>query len=83
MTEQKFWGMVGQNGDDEFDYGRDAVRDGSYERLLQLPYKEMPLFLNAEWFQNFQANDLVQMGGILRSGVLSGASIKAEIKMRG
>lgn len=50
MTEQKFWGMAGINEDEEFDYGRDVVRDGSYDRQLIQPYREMALFTNAEWF---------------------------------
>ena len=51
MTEQRFWGLAGGNEDDEaFDYGRDIIREGSYDKLLNLPYKEMPLFLKAEWF---------------------------------
>ena len=45
--------------------------------MLQLPYRQIPLFLKAEWFSNFQDDDLVSVSGILRSGVLSGASLKA------
>jgi hypothetical protein len=82
MTEMKFWGAAGLNEDDEFDYGRDVVRDGSYEKMLILPYREMPLFTNAEWFQSFSNNELVSVSGILRSGKLSGGSIKADVKIK-
>ena len=82
MTEQKFWGLAGIGDNEEFDYGRDVIRDGEYDRMLILPYREMPLFLKAEWFQTYSANDLVSVSGILRSGLLSGASIKAEVTMK-
>jgi hypothetical protein len=81
MTEQKFWGMAGFNEDEEFDYGRDIIREGSYDKMLRIPFKEMPLFTNGEWFQTYSNNELVQINGILRSGTLSGATLKADIKI--
>ena len=39
MTEERFWGMAALNDDDDaFDYGRDILKEGTYENLLSLPY---------------------------------------------
>ena len=50
MSEQKFWNYV-MDGQDEFEYGRDVLKEGTYENLLKLPYSEFPLFTNP-WYGN-------------------------------
>ena len=45
MNENKFWGYVmDDDGAGEFQYGRDIIRDGTFEATLKLPYTEFPLF---------------------------------------
>ena len=39
MTEQRFWGVAQDEDEDAFDYGRDVIREGNYDHMLQLPYK--------------------------------------------
>lgn len=52
MTDQKFWGLIGMDdGDDDFDYGRDFLKGESYESKLELPYELLPLFLKSDWFK--------------------------------
>ena len=34
MTEKKFWGMLAADMEDDFDYGRDVIREGSYDMML-------------------------------------------------
>ena len=48
MTEQKFWGYVMDeaNGQEEFQYGREVIREGTFEKYLRPPYKSFPLFTN-------------------------------------
>jgi hypothetical protein len=56
MDEYKFWGFV-LNEDDEFDYGRDLLKEDTYEQLLQLPYNDIDLFYQ-EWFgANFEIHE--------------------------
>lgn len=81
MTDSKFWGMLALQDDEAFDYGRDFLKEGTYEGQISLPYEQLPLFLGAEWHKGSVQKPIVQVGGILRSGNLSGASIKALIKM--
>lgn len=81
MDEQKFWGLLMGDEDDEFDYGRDIVKEESLDKVLFLPYQILPLFLEADWFNTYAEKEHVQVGGILRSGVLSGATMKAKILM--
>jgi len=38
MTEQKFWGLLSLNDEEVFDYGRDILKEGTYESQLKLPY---------------------------------------------
>ena len=38
MNEQKFWGLLSLNEDDAFDYGRDILKEGTYETEMVLPY---------------------------------------------
>lgn len=49
MTEEKFWGMLALNDDAAFDYGRDILKEGTYETVLKLPYEQFPLFTKASW----------------------------------
>ena len=49
MNENKFWGYVlDNNGEDlnqgEFAYGREVLKDGSYDQTLNTPYASFPLF---------------------------------------
>ena len=46
MNEHKFWGYVDEQQQEEFQYGREVVREGQYERFLKTPYHEFPLFTN-------------------------------------
>ena len=40
MDDQKFWGMLAMDDDDDaFDYGRDILKDGTYENHIKLPYE--------------------------------------------
>lgn len=41
----------------------------------------MPLFTNGEWFQTYTNNELIQINGILRSGILTGASMLADVRI--
>ena len=39
MDEGRFWGMLALNDDDdEFDYGRDVLKDVTYDTKITLPY---------------------------------------------
>jgi membrane protein involved in colicin uptake len=52
MDDQKFWGMLAMDDDDDaFDYGRDILKDGTYENHIKLPYEQLPLFTQADWFE--------------------------------
>ena len=44
MTEEKFWGMAFDGEDEDFDYGRDVLKKGTYEDTCKLPYQILPLF---------------------------------------
>ena len=49
MNEPKFWGYVMDDGE-EFSYGRDVLKEGTYEDHLNLPYTSFPLFAsNNSW----------------------------------
>jgi hypothetical protein len=52
MDEQKFWGMLALNNEDVFDYGRDILKDGTYETTMMLPYNPYPLFTKTDWFKS-------------------------------
>lgn len=81
MTEEKFWGLMALNDDEAFDYGRDTIKDGVYESRMELPYDQIPLFTEADWYRTSIEKPLLQVGGILRSGIASGAFIKASCKV--
>lgn len=45
MNEHKFWGYVmDEDNQGDFQYGREVLKDGTYETQLKLPYWEFPLF---------------------------------------
>jgi len=54
MTEAKFWGMAMEDEDEDFDYGRDFLKDGNYDQKLEhkddgcMPYESLPLFLQPD-----------------------------------
>jgi hypothetical protein len=50
MTEDKFWGYVMDDRED-YEYGRDVLREGTYENHLRTPYSEFPL-LATSWYGN-------------------------------
>ena len=82
MNEIKFWGMLALEDDSTgFDYGREILKDATYETILELPFDQLPLFTENEWTRSVIQSPVVQVEGILRSGKLSGASIKAKIKL--
>ena len=88
MTEEKFWGLAGLGDeDDDFDYGRDVLREQNYDWHLRnvepiaVPYAEIPLFLPPDWFAKTD-QVFTQVGGILRAGLVSGAVIKARAVMQ-
>lgn len=82
MTEDKFWGLMALNDDEAFDYGRDTIKDGMYETKITLPYTQLPLFTAVDWYPSPIDKPIVQVAGLLRSGNLSGASIKASIEVQ-
>lgn len=82
MTEETFWGLMALNDEEPFDYGRDYLKDVVYEQKMVLPYQQLPLFVGPDWFgYGSDYRPIVQVGGILRSGELSGASIKAAVRI--
>lgn len=45
MTEEKFWGLLALDDDViGFDYGRDILKEGTYETIMKLPFEQIPLF---------------------------------------
>ena len=81
MTDQKFWGNVFDDGDEDFEYGRDVCKEADYDSQIVLPYKTIPLFVNNDWFSSVEDQRVVQVSGIMRSGILSNAFLKADIKL--
>jgi hypothetical protein len=81
MNDQKFWGLLSLNEDDAFDYGRDILKEGTYETEMVLPYTQFPLFTKTDWFKDSIHKPIVQVAGILRSGNLSCATLKAKLIM--
>jgi hypothetical protein len=81
MNEQKFWGLLALNDEEVFDYGRDILKEGTYETIMKLPYTQFPLFTKSDWFKDSIQKPISQVQGILRSGNLSGSSIKGKIQL--
>ena len=52
MNEQKFWGLLALNDEEVFDYGRDILKEGTYETIMKLPYTQFPLFTKSDWFKD-------------------------------
>ena len=50
MNENKFWGYVLDGADNGFQYGRDIIKEGTYEAMLKIPYNEFPLFTKPSWY---------------------------------
>ena len=48
---------------------------------MVLPYQMLPLFTSQNW-EREESSPIIQVQGILRSGIPSGASIKAQISMK-
>lgn len=44
MNEDKFWGMLALDDEPGIDYGRDILKEGTFETTMRLPYKQQPLF---------------------------------------
>lgn len=86
MTEERFWGMLALNDSPAFDYGRDILKEQTMERWMDnnkmLPYKRFPLFADNEWYRSSRSQPIVQVQGVLRSGVPTGSCLKASIKIR-
>lgn len=87
MNDDRFWGLAALGSGPAFDYGRDILKDGeNMEKFIDnnnlLPYKRFPLFAKSEWFKGPSPQNIVQVSGILRSGVPTGASLKGMIKIR-
>lgn len=61
MTEEKFWGVLALNQSSAFDYGRDILKDGTYETIYTLPYECFPLFTKRDWFKNELHKPVVQL----------------------
>ena len=39
MNEDKFWGMLALDDEPGVDYGRDILKEGTFETTMRLPYK--------------------------------------------
>ena len=35
MTNERFWGMALDDDEEDFDYGRDLLKDGNYDDVLE------------------------------------------------
>lgn len=46
MTKEKFWGVAADDDDEEFDWGRDTLKEGDFEKSIKedIPYEEFDLF---------------------------------------
>lgn len=84
MNEEIFWG-VPQDEEDNNDMGRNIFKEESYDTFVEdhlLPYQILPLFITNEWYNYGNKQPVViQVGGIMRSGNVSGAVIKCTIKI--
>jgi hypothetical protein len=73
VTEQKFWKREDELLDeDEFNYGRSILKNGTYETLLQLPYERFLLFKKTKNSQKLS---------VYRVGDPTGAVIKLAVKI--
>ena len=61
------------------------MKKENYDEIIAkkaLPYEIIPLFLKTEWqkYANIQPN-IVEVKGIMRSGILSSAILKGKIRL--
>lgn len=54
VTKEKFWGIGGADADDEeFDYGRDTLKEGNFEKYIieaeLIPYENLSLYTKPSW----------------------------------
>jgi len=55
VTKEKFWGIGGADFDDDdaFDYGRDVLREGTFEKYMVdhelLRYEKLSLYTKPKW----------------------------------
>jgi hypothetical protein len=62
MDEARFWGMIGLgNEDEDFDYGRDFLKEQgvNYDRKLVLPYEALILFLKPDWYKSSSQKEII------------------------
>lgn len=52
VDEDKFWGLLAMNNEETFDYGRDILKETTYDQKITLPYKPYPLFTKNDWYKN-------------------------------
>ena len=88
MTEQRFWGVVNamaEYGSGGFEYNREIIHNQAYDRQLErrfLPYENIPLFLpskNSSY--GGEEEIIVNVKGIMRSGLLAHARLKASLRL--
>jgi len=44
--------LLSLNEEETFDYGRDILKEGTYETDMVLPYTQFPLFTKTDWFKD-------------------------------
>ena len=51
MSKEKFWGVSADDEDEDFDWGRDTLKEGNFEKFIlsQIPYMEFSLFTKPKW----------------------------------
>jgi hypothetical protein len=81
MTAIKFWGMLAKDEDEDFDYGRDFLKGqgATFDKTLKLPFEEIRLFLQPDWYKAGNTKEIVKVGGVLRSGILAQSVLKASL----
>ena len=84
MNEEIFWGLP-QEEEDNADLGRNIFKEDSYDTFIEdhlLPYQILPLFITNGWYSYGNKQPVViQVGGIMRSGNVSGAVLKCSVKI--
>jgi hypothetical protein len=51
--------MLGLQDEEAFDYGRDFLKEGTYEAQISLPYQQLPLFTAADWYKGSAPKPIV------------------------
>ena len=51
MSKEKFWGVGADDEDEDFDWGRDTLKEGNFEKSIidQIPYEIFSLFTKPKW----------------------------------